>query len=152
MARFRLRSWQEQTLYDCRDYEVEAGTVEEAAELLGELQFEAQEISGPVDLPPNVRCIDGTGRERFDDLLDVLDARRVRASAFWPSPASPSSHARLYEPAQGPSYEQVHRACRNRVSPCGKRQGRDSTRHSCRDWPWNFHHHHRQTSFPTDTS
>lgn len=72
MARFRLRSWQEQTLYDCRDYEVEAGTVEEAAELLGELQFEAQEISGPVDLPPNVWCIDGTGRE-----MRVLDPREI---------------------------------------------------------------------------
>jgi hypothetical protein len=35
MARFRLRSWQEQTLYDCPEYEVEADSVEAAADLPG---------------------------------------------------------------------------------------------------------------------
>ena len=77
MARFRLRSWQEQTLYDSRDYEVEADTLEEAAELLDELQERAQEISEPVDLPPQVRRIDGTSREmRVLDPCEIVDGER----------------------------------------------------------------------------
>lgn len=77
MARFRLRSWQEQTLYDCRDYEIEAGTLEEAAGLLDELQERAQEISEPVDLPPQVRRIDGASREmRALDPCEIVDGER----------------------------------------------------------------------------
>ena len=77
MARFRFRSWQEQTLYDCRDYEVEADTLEEAAELLDELQERAQEISEPVDLPPQVRRIVGTSREmRLLDPCEIVDGER----------------------------------------------------------------------------
>lgn len=72
MARFRLRSWQEQTLYDCRDYEVEAATLAEAAELLADLQCQAQEITGPVVLPPNVRDLDGA-----DGKMSVLDPDEI---------------------------------------------------------------------------
>lgn len=77
MARFRLRSWQEQTLYDSRDYEVETDTLEQAAELLDELQERAQEISEPVDLPPQVRRIDVASCEmRVLDPNEIVDSER----------------------------------------------------------------------------
>ena len=103
MARFRLRSWQEQTLYDSRDYEIDAGTVEEAAELLDELQGQAQEIAGPVELPPNVRRIDSTGREMWvldpDEIVDSecgiaeIDADGRKLRDVLPAAASPPDGA-----------------------------------------------------------
>ncbi len=103
MARFRLRSWQEQTLYDSRDYEIDAGTLEEAAELLDELQEQAQEIAGPVELPLNVWCINSTGREMWvldpDEIVDSergiaeigTDGRKLRD--VLPAAASPPDGA-----------------------------------------------------------
>jgi hypothetical protein len=41
MAEFLLRVWAEQVLFDCRDYRVEADTLEAAVELLHELQEKA---------------------------------------------------------------------------------------------------------------
>ena len=72
MERFRLRSWEEQTLYDCREYEVEADSIEAAAELLDALRERAQEMNGPVELPPNVWRIDGGGR-----VMRVLDPKHL---------------------------------------------------------------------------
>jgi hypothetical protein len=41
MPKFRLRSWAEQTLFDCRDYVVTADTLADAVELLQEIQERA---------------------------------------------------------------------------------------------------------------
>ena len=75
MATFRLRSWETQTLYDARDYEVVAATLEAAAELLDELQERAQETCGPVALPPEVSPIDGNDGE-----MRVLDPEEIVGS------------------------------------------------------------------------
>ena len=75
MATFRLRSWETQTLYDARDYEVVAATLEAAAELLDELQERAQETCGPVDLPPEVSSVDGNDGE-----MRVLDPEEIVGS------------------------------------------------------------------------
>ena len=72
MTRFRLRCWQEQTLTDCCDYEVEADTLADAAALLDDLQDRAQAVTGPVSLPPNVRRIASTDRR-----MQVLDPDEV---------------------------------------------------------------------------
>lgn len=47
MPEFKLRSWQEQTLYDCHDYIVTADTLEKAIELLKAQQEIAQDTSAP---------------------------------------------------------------------------------------------------------
>jgi hypothetical protein len=59
MPKFMLRGWAEQTLYDCRDYEVEAGTLEDAKELLGELQDEADYADCACASDPRVTAVDG---------------------------------------------------------------------------------------------
>ena len=77
MAKFRLRSWQTQVLYDARDYEVEAASIEAAAGLLDELQERAQETAGPVELPSNVVAIDGNGGQmRALDPDEIVDSER----------------------------------------------------------------------------
>jgi hypothetical protein len=103
MARFRLRSWQEQTLYDCPEYEVEADSVEAAADLLDALQERAQEMNGPVELPPNVWRIDGGGRTmRALDPHHLVDSERGIAEIgadgrkrrdVLPAPADPPANA-----------------------------------------------------------
>jgi hypothetical protein len=83
MPKFRLRSWEDQTLYDSRDYEVEAETIEEAAKQLDELQEQAQEADGAVSAPANVRrlglvCRDARSLVR---LLHRRDRRGRRRTA-----------------------------------------------------------------------
>ena len=55
MPTFRLRAWAEQTLYDCRDYLVEADTIEKAAERL-EAAMETVEAN------PSARMVPGIDR------------------------------------------------------------------------------------------
>jgi hypothetical protein len=44
MPTFNLRSWRTQTLYDCKDYMVEAETLDGATELLLALQYEVDQL------------------------------------------------------------------------------------------------------------
>jgi len=76
MPKFRLRSWEDQTLYDSRDYEVEAKTIEEAAKQLNELQDQAQEGNCFVTAPANVKALGYTGMEA-ESLVRVLDPDEV---------------------------------------------------------------------------
>ena len=72
MTKFRLRSWEDQTLYDRCDYLVEAATVEEAADQLNDLQEQAQESCCPGAAPANVRRLEGD-----PDTVRVLDPHEI---------------------------------------------------------------------------
>lgn len=72
MAEFLLRVWSEQTLFDCRDYRVEADSLEAAAELLRELQEKAEDAGHPV--PHD----DVTALESYqDDKVAPLDPEEI---------------------------------------------------------------------------
>lgn len=73
MPKFMLRSWAEQTLYDCRDYEVEAETLDEAKELLGELQDEADSADCACASDPRVTAVYGW----HDDRVVPLDPDEI---------------------------------------------------------------------------
>jgi hypothetical protein len=47
MAEFHIRSWQEQILFDCRDYSIEAETLEEALLKIQAAQSEADDQDEP---------------------------------------------------------------------------------------------------------
>ena len=81
MPKFRLRSWEDQTLYDSRDYEVEAKTIEEAAKQLNELQEQAQAADSAVPTPASVRrlgqvCKDARRLVRVLDPREIVDGNR----------------------------------------------------------------------------
>ncbi len=61
MPDYRLRSWCQQTLYDCRDYLVTADTIEQAAAMLREDQQFANDEGHSVSSVPGVlRIVGGT--------------------------------------------------------------------------------------------
>ena len=67
MPEFRLRIWQEQVLFDCRDYIVEADTLKAACELLWSAHTKASETS---DLVPHAR-ISTADPGRFDEVVEL---------------------------------------------------------------------------------
>lgn len=70
--KYAIRVWHEQTLYDSRDYWVEADSPEEAALLMHDLTGLAAETGAPASNP----CVTAFERGQ-DDVIYELDPREV---------------------------------------------------------------------------
>jgi|GEM_PF-6576009 len=95
--KYPIRVWEEQTLFDCADYMIEAGSPEEAAIIAKELTLAARDADSPV---PDIRVttLDPGGfddvvpldpHEVVDSFLGVtlLDANRARLRDLLPKRA-----------------------------------------------------------------
>lgn len=71
MPQYNLRSWSEQTLFDCRDYIVTADTLADAVELLEQIQEDADGADSPIENP----AIEAMGNYQLDEVcpLDPQD-------------------------------------------------------------------------------
>ena len=71
MPEFHLRVWAEQVLFDCRDYTIDAATLEDAVALLDELQEEA-DSEGQSRRNPAVEAWRGGNRVRGLDPAEIV--------------------------------------------------------------------------------
>jgi len=81
MAEFRLRIWAEQTLFDSRDYVVQAATLEEAVARLKMVQEDAQDLDASTehdDIDRPVRLLDPSEVVESYDGVTLIDERGNR--------------------------------------------------------------------------
>lgn len=113
--KFLLRSWAEQTLFDCQDYEVEADSLEAAAELLAEQQEMADSEGGGIE-HASIRNAFRNAYRGFDTItpldpndiaeggcgITLIDARGNRVRDLV---GVPTGCVQLGEPLEGPAVD-----------------------------------------------
>lgn len=72
MTEFRLRIWQEQVLFDCNDYVVDADSLEAAVRQLQEVQDKAQDSCRHQTAPNNIEHAD-----YYESVVRVLDPEEI---------------------------------------------------------------------------